>query len=253
MTCGYTETGSVNTTIPIRVLAATESHDVAFRQVHLADLGRVRTRNVYELNGRELSQDEIDKGYETGHYVIALTDTELASLPLPTARATEIEAFIDADTIDPPQMSTGYYRATDGPVAAKPYVLLRKALQRSSKIAIAKFAFHRRERLGMLRVLDNIIVLQSLRWDDEIRAPAAIAPPPSSLTDDEIKAGIELLETLAQDDVRNLSDHYREALEEVLIAKTLRRSRPVPGRRRPGRGPAAAPHPLPSHRPARSG
>lgn len=99
--------------IPIRVLAATKSHDVAFRQVHLADLGRVHTRNVYELNGRELSQDEIDKGYETGHYVIALTDTEIASLPLPTARAIEIEAFIDADTIDPPQMSTGYYLATD--------------------------------------------------------------------------------------------------------------------------------------------
>lgn len=106
-------------------------------------------------------------------------------------------------------------------------MLLRKALQRSSKIAITTFAFHGRERLGMLRVLDNVIVLQSLRWDDEIRSPAAIAPHPSSLTDDEIKAGIELLETLAQDDVRNLSDHYREALEELLIAKTEHR-KPVP-------------------------
>ncbi len=123
-------------TIPVKVVSATEDHDVHFHRVHLADMGRVRTRKVCELDDQVVSQDEIGKGYEIAKgQTVPVTDEELEQMPLPTAKAIEIAAFTDADTVDPVRISDSYYLAADGQVAAKPYALLRKALERSSKVA----------------------------------------------------------------------------------------------------------------------
>ncbi|MGW3304794.1 non-homologous end joining protein Ku, partial [Streptomyces rubiginosohelvolus] len=119
-------------TIPVKIVSATEDHDVHFHRVHLADMGRVRTRKVCEVDDQVVSQDEIGKGYEIAKdQTIPVTDEELEQMPLPTAKAIEIAAFVDADTIDPVRISDSYYLAADGQVAAKPYTLLRKALERS--------------------------------------------------------------------------------------------------------------------------
>lgn len=141
-------------TIPVKIVSATEDHDVHFHRVHLADMGRVRTRKVCELDDQVVSQDEIGKGYEIAKdQTVPVTDEELEQMPLPTA--IEIAAFVDADTIDPVRISDSYYLAADGQVAVKPYTRLRKALERSSKVAVAKFAWHGRERLGLLRVREG--------------------------------------------------------------------------------------------------
>ncbi|MGW4037766.1 non-homologous end joining protein Ku [Streptomyces sp. NPDC004778] len=109
-------------TIPVKIVSATEDHDVHFHRVHLADMGRVRTRKVCELDGEVVSQDEIGKGYEIAKdETVPVTDEELEQMPLPTAKAIEIAAFVDADTIDPVRISDSYYLAADGQVAAKPY------------------------------------------------------------------------------------------------------------------------------------
>src|SRR4051794_28627166 len=87
-------------TIPIKVVAATERHDIAFHLYHRTDMARVRVRKVCELDGRALDSDEIGRGYETSHGVtIPLTDDELDAMPLPTARAIEIAAFVPADRV----------------------------------------------------------------------------------------------------------------------------------------------------------
>ncbi|WP_127469750.1 Ku protein, partial [Streptomyces sp. B27] len=164
-------------TIPVKIVSATEDHDIHFHRVHLADMGRVRTRKVCELDGEVISQDEIGKGYEIAKdQTVPVTDEELEQMPLPTAKAIEIAAFVDADTIDPVRISDSYYLAADGQVAAKPYTLLRKALERSSKVAVAKFAWHGRERLGLLRIREGAIVLHSMKWPDEVRKPDELAP-----------------------------------------------------------------------------
>ncbi len=151
-------------TIPIKVLPATEDRSVHFRQVHLEDMGRVRTRKVCAIDGEIVPQEEIGKGYElTRDETVAVTDEELDRMPLPTAKAIELVAFVDADSIDPIRISDSYYLAIDGQVAAKPYTLLRRALERSDKVAVAKFAWHNRERLGLLRVREGVIVLHSMR------------------------------------------------------------------------------------------
>ncbi|MGW0316069.1 non-homologous end joining protein Ku [Streptomyces flavidovirens] len=127
--------------IPIRVLSATENHSIAFRQFHEADMGRIRYQKVCELDGQIVQQGEIGRGYEISRdTIIEVTDAELDAMPLPTAKAIEIVAFVPAESIDPVRIGDSYYLAADGAVAAKPYVLLRQALERSSKVAVAKYA-----------------------------------------------------------------------------------------------------------------
>ncbi|WP_030592926.1 Ku protein [Streptomyces anulatus] len=216
-------------TIPVKVVSATQDHSIHFRQVHLEDMGRVRTKKVCELDGEALSQDEIGKGYELSkEQSVPITDDELDEMPLPTAKAIEIVAFVDADSIDPIRISDSYYLATDGQVAAKPYVLLRRALERSDKVAVAKFAWHNRERLGLLRVREGAIVLHSMRWPDEIRSPESLAPRKVELDEDEIERAVQLTDTMALDSITGFRDTYRDALEELLTAKSEGKELPEP-------------------------
>ncbi|WP_371799432.1 Ku protein [Streptomyces sp. NBC_01707] len=208
-------------TIPIRVISATEDHSIHFHQVHLEDMGRVRTRKVCEINGEAVPQEDIGKGYElTKEQTIPVTDDELDQMPLPTAKAIEIAAFVDADTIDPVRIGDSYYLAADGQVAAKPYTLLRRALERSDKAAIAKFAWHNRERLGLLRVRDNVIVLHAMRWPDEIRDPSELAPKEPELDEKEIEQAVQLADSMTIDNISGFRDAYRDALEELIEAKS---------------------------------
>ncbi|MGW7409535.1 non-homologous end joining protein Ku [Streptomyces sp. NPDC054833] len=207
--------------IPIKLVNATESHAISFRQIHTEDGGRIRYRKVCELEDREVSGAEIGKGYEDADgSIIPITDEDLANLPIPTARTIDIVAFVPADRIDPLQMDAAYYLAAGGAPAAKPYTLLREALQRSNKVAIAKYALRGRERLGMLRVVGNAIAMHGLLWPDEVRAPEGVAPDVDvTVRDKELDLADALMDTLGEVDLEDLHDEYREALEEVIAAK----------------------------------
>ncbi|MFI6049555.1 Ku protein [Streptomyces violascens] len=207
--------------IPIKLVNATENHSISFRQIHTADGGRVRYRKVCEIDGEELSTEEIGKAYEDADgSMIPITDADLASLPLPTAKTIEIVAFVPADTIDPLQMDAAYYLSANGVPAAKPYTLLREALKRSQKVAIAKFALRGRERLGMLRVVDDVIAMHGLLWPDEIRASEDAAPEADvSVREAELDLADALMDTLGEVDMATLHDDYRAAVEELIAAK----------------------------------
>ena len=207
--------------IPIKLVNATESHSISFRQVHTEDNGRIRYRKFCELEDREVTQSEIGKGYEDADgSIIPVTDDDLSHLPIPTARTIEIVAFVPADRIDPLQMDAAYYLAASGAPAAKPYTLLREALKRSNKVAIAKYALRGRERLGMLRVVGDAIAMHGLLWPDEVRAPEGVAPDVDvTVRDKELDLADALMDTLGEVDLKDLHDEYREALEEVIAAK----------------------------------
>ncbi|WP_372511225.1 non-homologous end joining protein Ku [Streptomyces cylindrosporus] len=207
--------------IPIKLVNATESHSISFRQIHLEDGGRIRYRKFCELEDKEVTSAEIGKGYEDADgSIIPITDEDLSHLPLPTAKTIEIVAFVPADRIDPLQMDASYYLAAGGAPAAKPYTLLREALKRSNKVAIAKYALRGRERLGMLRVVDNAIAMHGLLWPDEVRAPEGVAPDTKvTVNDKELDLADALMDTLGEIDLDELHDEYREALEEVVAAK----------------------------------
>lgn len=207
--------------IPIKLVNATESRSVSFRQIHAEDGGRIRYRKVCELDGEEVAQSEIGKAYEDADgTMIPITDEDLAALPLPTAKTIEIVAFVPAGEIDPLQMDAAYYLSANGVPAAKPYTLLREALKRSEKVAVAKFALRGRERLGMLRVVDDVIAMHGLLWPDEIRAPEGVAPEtPVTVREAELDLADALMATLGEVDIGTLHDDYREAVEEMIAAK----------------------------------
>ncbi|MFF3505372.1 Ku protein [Streptomyces sp. NPDC003247] len=224
-------------TVPIHVQSATEDHSIHFHQYHLDDQGRIRTRKVCELENREVANTEIGKGYEySKDQIVPISDQELRDLPLPTAKAIEIDAFVPESSIDPIQIAEGYYLAPDGQVAAKPYKLLRQALERSEKVAIAKYAWSGRERLGMLRVRENAIVLHALRWPDEIRDPSGLVPPPVEVSEEEIERAMALMETMSRDDLDDpeFQDTYTEAIGKIIEAKREDRRLPeVPEAEKP--------------------
>ncbi|MEU6216721.1 Ku protein [Streptomyces sp. NPDC047022] len=216
-------------TVPIHVQSATEDHSVRFHQYHLEDMARVRVRKFCELEDREVPAHEIGKGYElTKTEVVPVTDQELRSLPLPTAKAIEIEGFVPLSSVDPLRIGEGYYLRPDGPVAAKPYKLLQRALGRSSRVAVAKYSWSGRERLGLLRVRGEAIVLHAMRWPDEVRSAEALSPPAVEVTDDEIDDALALADRMMREDLEGpeFVDHYTEALTQIIAAK--REDMPLP-------------------------
>ncbi|WP_406145968.1 Ku protein [Streptomyces sp. NBC_01012] len=207
--------------IPVKLMNATENHSISFRQIHTEDGGRIRYRKVCELDEEEVPASETVKAYEDADgTVIPVTDEDLASLPLPTAKTIEIEGFVPASAIDPLQLDSAYYLSANGVPAAKPYALLREALRRSGKVAVAKYALRGRERLGMLRVADDVIAMHGLLWPDEIRAPEGVAPEAGvKVRDAELDLADALMNTLGDADMDALHDDYREAVEELVAAK----------------------------------
>ncbi|MCZ7458001.1 non-homologous end joining protein Ku [Streptomyces sp. WMMC940] len=207
--------------IPIKLVNATESRSVSFRQIHTQDGGRIRYRKVCELDDQEVSQAEIGKAYEDADgTMIPITDEDLASLPLPTTKTIDIVAFVPASEIDPLQIDGAYYLAANGVPAAKPYTLLREALKRSKKVGLAKFALRGRERLGMLRVVDDVIAMHGLLWPDEVRRPEGVAPETDvTIRDAELDLADALMDTLGDVDLDSLHDDYRQAVEELIAAK----------------------------------
>jgi DNA end-binding protein Ku len=207
--------------IPIKLVNATESHSVSFRQTHTVDGGRIRYRKVCELEEKEVPASEIGKGYEDADgSIIPITDEDLAALPLPTAKTIEIVAFVPAGGGGPLPAGAASSPSANGVPAAKPYTLLREALKRSQKVAVAKFALRGRERLGMLRVVDNVIAMHGLLWPDEIRSPQEAAPDTEvTVREAELDLADALMDTLGDVDLDSLHDDYRTAVEAMIAAK----------------------------------
>lgn len=227
-------------TVPISLEPATESHDVHFRQIHTEDGGRIRYQKRCELDGEVLTEDQIGKAYEvTKDQLVPITEEDLDGMPLPTARAVEVVAFIEAGSVDPISYGAGdYYARPKGDVANKPYTLLRQALDRTERVAVVKYALRGRERLGLLRPLGDALVIQGLHWGDEIRSSAELIPPEAEVSEQEIEGALALMDTMAVEHLADLGDtlkdHYTEALYEVIEAKAEHREpAPVAGEEAP--------------------
>lgn len=158
--------GLVN--VPVKVYAATEDHDVPLRQVHDADGGRIRYERRCEVCGEKVEFAHIDKAYDDGERTVVLTDDDFAALPSERSREIEVVQFVPSEQVEPIMLDSSYYLEPDSK-SPKAYHLLRHTLQETDLTAIVKFALRRKTRLGALRVRGDVLVLQTLRWADEIR------------------------------------------------------------------------------------
>ncbi|WP_327006583.1 Ku protein [Dactylosporangium sp. NBC_01737] len=211
--------------IAVRLYSATEEKDIRFHQVHRDDGGRIKYKRVCSIDGEEVSYDDIAKGYDLGGgEMVILTDDDFADLPLTTSRAIEVLEFVPAEQVDPILYNKAYYLEPDK-TAAKPYALLRDALTNTERVAIVKVALRQREQLATLRVREDVLVLNTMLWPDEIRAAKFdILDEDVSARPAELAMAGSLIESMAADfDPATYTDNYREALQEVIEAKVAGR------------------------------
>jgi DNA end-binding protein Ku len=207
--------------IAVKLYSATEEKNIRFNQVHREDGGRIKYQRVCAIDGEEVAYDDIAKGYDIGGgEMVILTDDDFADLPLTTSRAIDVLEFVPADQVDPILYAKAYYLEPENQ-AAKPYVLLRDALVNSDRVAIVKVALRQREQLATLRVRDNVLVLNTMLWPDEVREPDfGFLDDDISVRAPELAMATSLIDSMAADFDQDLySDDYREALQAVIDAK----------------------------------
>ncbi len=205
--------------VPVKLYSATESHDVSFRQVHAKDGGRIKYQRVCAIDGEEVAYADIAKGYETedGEMVI-LTDDDLADLPSTSSREIAVEKFVPTDQIDPMLFEKSYYLEPEK-AGAKPYALLRQALLDADRMAVVTVALRQRTSVAVLRVRDDVIVMQTMMWPDEIRTPD-FSVEVGEVKESESKMATMLVETLAGDfEPGEFEDDYAGAVEALVKAK----------------------------------
>ena len=208
-------------TIPVKLYTATESKDVAFRQVHNDDCkSRIRQLRWCPVHDREVAYDELIRGYEYAKdRFVLFEDEDFEKLPLPSRQTISLAAFVDASEIDPTYHDRTYYLEPDE-TGRKAFALLVRALEAKGLTAIAKVAIRNKERLSALRLSDGRLVLETLLWPDEIRAREEDSTADIEVSDDEMKMALTLIEMLEQPfDPGQFHDEYRDALTTIIDAK----------------------------------
>ena len=207
--------------IPVALHTAIREHDVAMHQVHKKDGGRIRMQRMCELEGIKVEYSEVAKGVEgsDGEMVI-LEKEDLDRLPLPSVDRVEVVRFIPPEQIDIVAYDKPYYiePLTHGGPA---YALLREAMSRTGRVGLCKVALRTRESLAVLRPHDDLLILETIHWPDEIKRPefrgTENLPEPRS---QEVSMAVSLIESLEGDfDPHSERDAYSDALAELVHAK----------------------------------
>lgn len=208
--------------IPVGVYSATSSERISFNLLHKKDHGRIRNKRVCELDDKEVSSDEIVKGfqYEKGEYV-ELTDEDFEKVAIESTKIIGITDFIDLEEIEPIFFETPYY-LVPGKGAVPTYVLLREALRKSGKVGVAKVAIRQREYLAAIKPYEAALMLETMHFADEITDPEELNLPGKNVKVDtrQLKVAEQLIDGLTSSfDPEKYKDNYREALLDVIDKK----------------------------------
>lgn len=210
--------GLVN--VPVKVYSATEDHDISLHQVHDKDGGRIKYQRRCEVCGKIVDYEHIDKAYDDGDRTVIFTDEDLSTLPEERSREIEVVEFVPSDQIDPIMFERSYFLEPDSQ-STKAYALLRRTLEETDRTAIVHFSLRQKSRLGALRVRGDVLMLQSLLWDDEVReANFSALDKTVRITDKELQMSKSLVKSFEADfEPDRFSDEYQEQLRELIDAK----------------------------------
>jgi DNA end-binding protein Ku len=210
--------GLVN--VPVKVYSATEDHDISLHQVHNADGGRIRYQRRCEVCGEVVDYSDIEKAFEEDGRTVVLSKEELKSIPAENSHEIEVVQFVPSEQLEPMMFEKSYYLEPDSK-SPKAYVLLRRALEDTDRVAIVQFALREKTRLGALRIKDDVLVLQSLLWPDEVREasfPSLDADIRISAQERDMSAA--LVESMAADfEPASFTDDYQVQLRQLIEAK----------------------------------
>ena len=210
--------GLVN--VPVKVYSATEDHDVELHQVHDEDGGRIRYQRRCEVCGKVVDYAHIDKAFTDGDKTVVITDADLKALPEERSREIDVVEFVPSDQLDPIMFDRSYFLEPDS-TSPKAYVLLRRTLEQTDRTAIVHFALRQKTRLAALRVRDNVLMLQTLLWDDEVRVAEFPALEKSvTISDREMDLSAALVDSFADDfSPGDYTDEYQAQLRRLIEEK----------------------------------
>lgn len=222
--------------IPINLYSATREHELKFKMLHNKDLSEIRYSRICKEEGKEVPYKEIVKGYEQspGHFVV-LTDEDFEKAQLEKTKTIDIISFTDENEIDSIYYEKPYVLEPDKR-AAKAYVLLRDALKKSGRVAVVKYVFKNHERLGVIKPHDKMLVLNQLRYQDEIVIPKDLAIPDVKVVAKELGMALELVKQLSEPfHPEKFKDTYVEDLHKIIEQKS--RGAVVPKKGKPAPSP----------------
>lgn len=212
--------GLVN--VPIKLYTATENKDLRFNYLHEKCKTPIKYERRCPTCNIEVPSEEIVWGYEyqKGQYVI-LKEEDLAKIPDETSKTIDILDFVDLQEIDPIYFEKSYFlEPSQG--GEKAYALLKRAMLDTGKIAIAKVKIRTKETLAVIRVYQNVLLMETIFYPDEIRSTAGLTGihTEPNLHENEIVMASNLIRNLsAHFDPSKYTDTYRENLLELIQAK----------------------------------
>lgn len=222
--------GLVN--IPVKLFAASEMKDLSFTTLHATCKTPLRRPYVCPTCNAPVEAKEMVKGYEfsKGQFVL-ITEEDVDSIPLETSKAIEVAGFADANEVSSLLRERNYYLA---PVelSVKPFELLRQALLRTGKVAVARAILWKKEQLVLLSPHEAGLVLTTLLYQDEAKPPPDIpATKPVVVSEDELDLALQLIKALTMEfDPSKFQDRYREALVALIQAKVEGKEVPIVAR-----------------------
>ena len=212
--------GLVN--IPVKGFGAVSEHRIGLRLLCPRDKSPIQFKRVCSKDKKEVPWASIVRGYEIekGKYVV-LTNKDLEKIEMKSGRAIEILKFVDLDTLDPIYFDQSYF-LVPGEDSKKSYFLLLEALQANGKVAVGRVVMHEREHLVALRPYGNSILMETMHFADEIRAPNDFPElrKPVEVSSDELELAGELIRIMKKPfNLKEYKDRYNEALQDLVEAK----------------------------------
>jgi DNA end-binding protein Ku len=213
--------------IPVRLYLATESSSkVSFNLLCPEHKARIKNKRFCPEGDHEVAWNDVVRAYEyeKGNYV-ELTDEDLEKLPLRSSKAIDISGFVEKDEIPEELYIQSAYYLEPEKAAAKPYALLKKTLEKTGRIAIAKFALRDRERLVSIGGgSDGALILNTLHWPDEIRKTEDLEIENPTVSPAELKMAENLVNMMATKfEPEEYKDDYKQAVMELVEAKVEKR------------------------------
>ncbi len=210
--------GLVN--IPVELRTAVRADHISFRLLNKEDLTPVKYERV-SGDGETVPWSDIVKGYEyeKGKFVV-MTDDDFKAAAIEGSKTIDIMDFVKEEEIDPRYFETPYY-LVPSKGAEKPYALLREAIRSSESVGIGKVIIRQKQHLAGIKVIDNALVLEIMRFANElVDADEYTFPPRSNVRPQELKMAEQLIANLAEPfDPGRYTDDYRSNLMKVIKAK----------------------------------
>jgi len=209
--------GLVN--IPVKLFSAVQASELDLDMLDKKDKANIKFQRVNANTGKEVEWDNIVRGYKIEDSYVVLDEGDFEKASPEKTKLIEIAEFIDEKEIDSIYYETPYYLQPDKS-GAKPYALLRDALKKTGKAGLGTYVLRNRESLVLIKPQDDLLILNKIRFQEEIRDTDELNIPAVKLKPAEINMAIQLIESLTTDfDISRYKDTYNEKLLKLIMAK----------------------------------